>query len=203
MRFLRENGRITTNVEYNPQLPVYTGWDLGMNDTMAIWFAQIAGREVHLIDYLEGENEGIEYYADELNRKGYRYAGHFGPHDLAVRELGTGLSRADVAKQFGINFEIVPRISNHAEGIQAVRQFLPTCWINEQSCVEGTKCLDNYRKDWDDKRGVYKSTPRHDAASHGAKALETLARAQIFERISRHNQSISRSGRKAGWGAYT
>ncbi len=115
MRFLRKNKRITAEVQVNPSLPVFTAWDLGMNDTMAIWFAQIVGREIHLVDYLEGEGEGIEYYADELNKKGYRYGGHFGPHDLAVRELGTGKSRADVAQQYGIKFEVVPRISNHAE----------------------------------------------------------------------------------------
>jgi hypothetical protein len=204
MRFLRKNKRITEQVKINPQLPVFTGWDLGMNDTMAIWFAQVVGREVHLVDYLEGEGEGIEFYADELNKKGYRYGGHFGPHDLAVRELGTGISRADVAQQFGINFETIPRISSHAEGIQAVRQFLPNCWINEQACEEGVKCLDNYRKEWDDKRGVYKDRPRHDWASHGAKALETLARADLFSHLLQvdfSNHQPAARGRR--WAAHT
>ncbi len=204
MRFLRKNKRLTSAVQVNPQLPVFTGWDLGMNDTMAIWFAQIVGREVHLVDYLEGEGEGIEYYADQLNKKGYRYGGHYGPHDLAVRELGTGLSRSDVARQYGINFETIPRISNHAEGVQAVRQFLPTCWINEEACAQGVLCLDNYRKEWDDKRGVYKDRPRHDWASHGAKALETLARADLFARLSRQDFGTPRTtSRRGNWAAHT
>jgi hypothetical protein len=202
MQFLRKSNRLTTEVQVNPSLPVYTGWDLGMNDTMAIWFAQIVGREVHLVDYLEGEGEGIEYYADLLNKKGYRYGGHFGPHDLAVRELGTGKSRADVAKGFGIKFEIVPRISNHAEGVQATRNFLPMCWINEEDCHQGVLCLDSYRKEWDDKRGVYKDTPRHDWASHGAKALETLARSDLFQRTSTAVQK-SESRARGGWAAHT
>ena len=202
MQFLRKNKRLTSEVQVNPSLPVYTGWDLGMNDTMAIWFAQVVGREVHLVDYLEGEGEGIEYYADLLNKKGYRYGGHFGPHDLAVRELGTGLSRSDVAKGFGINFETVPRISNHAEGVQATRQFLPMCWIDEEACHQGVLCLDNYRKEWDDKRGVYKSTPRHDWASHGAKALETLARSSLFARAQLLATPANRSSR-GGWSAHT
>jgi len=204
MRFLRKHKRITAEVQVNPSLPVYTGWDLGMNDTMAIWFAQIVGREVHLVDYLEGEGEGIEYYADMLNKKGYRYGGHFGPHDLAVRELGTGKSRADVARGFGIKFEIVPRISNHAEGVQAVRNFLPSCWIAEEECHDGILCIDNFRKEWDDKRGVYKDTPRHDWASHGAKALETLARASLFEVHQRGSLPASTGGRRrGGWAAHT
>lgn len=202
MQFLRKHNRLTTEVQVNPSLPVYTGWDLGMNDTMAIWFAQIVGREVHLVDYLEGEGEGIEYYADLLNKKGYRYGGHFGPHDLAVRELGTGKSRVDVAKGFGINFEVVPRISNHAEGVQATRNFLPMCWINEEDCHQGVLCLDNYRKEWDEKRGVYKDTPRHDWASHGAKALETLARSDLFQRTSTAVRN-SESRARGGWAAHT
>jgi len=204
MRFLRTNKRLTTEVHHNPQLPVFTGWDLGMGDSMVIWFAQIVGREVHLIDYLEGEGEGIEYYARELDKKGYHYGGHFGPHDLSVRELGTGVSREDVAKKFGIKFEAVPRISNQAEGVQAVRQFLPACWIDEEACAQGVACLDNYRKEWDDKRGVYKDSPRHDWASHGAKGLETLARADLMARISRQDFAKSRPlGRRGSWAAHT
>jgi hypothetical protein len=202
MQFLRQEGRLTSEVQVNPALPVYTAWDLGMDDAMAIWFVQVVGREVHLVDYLEDSGEGIEYYANKLNEKGYRYGGHFGPHDLAVRELGTGISRADVAKQYGINFEIVPRISNEAEGIQAVRLFLPMCWINEDACDDGVKALDNYRKEWDEKRGAYKDRPRHDWASHGAKALETLARSSIFQRTSLMHQPPQTRDR-AGWSAHT
>lgn len=202
MRWLRKNSRITAEVAVNPTLPVFTAWDLGMDDCMAIWFVQIVGREVHVVDYLEDSGEGIEYYADLLNKKGYRYGGHYGPHDLAVRELGTGQSRVDVARQYGIQFDIVPRISNQQEGIQAVRNFLPTCWFAEEACHDGIKALDHYRKEWDDRRGVYKDKPRHDWASHGAKAFETLARAGLFQRTS-----FGAGGRpkrdRAGWSAHT
>nr|WP_299241407.1 terminase [uncultured Halomonas sp.] len=204
MTFLRKHNRITELVAYNPALPVFTGWDLGMNDQMAIWFAQVVGREVHLIDYLEDSGEGIEYYADLLNKKGYHYGGHFGPHDLAVRELGTGRTRADIAKQYGINFTIVPRVSSLSEGRQAVRAFLPNCWIAEGQCARGVDCLDNYRREWDEKRGVYKDHPRHDWASHGAKALETLARASLFE-VCQYGSIPAGSGKSGNraWAAHT
>lgn len=201
MRYLRKQGRITAEVTVNPTLPVFTAWDLGMDDCMAIWFAQIVGREVHLVDYLEDSGEGIEYYADLLNQRGYRYGGHFGPHDLAVRELGTGQSRVDVARQYGIQFDIVPRISNQLEGIQAVRNFLPTCWFAEEACHDGIKALDHYRKEWDERRGVYKDKPRHDWASHGAKAFETLARAGLFQRTSFGTGRPKRE--RGGWAAHT
>lgn len=221
MRFLRKHGRITRRVQYNPSLPVITAWDLGMSDSMSIVFAQVVGREVHVIDYLEGSGEGLEFYAKELSDRGYTYGGHYGPHDLAVRELGTGKSRFEVAAQFGIRFEApVARISNHAEGIEAVRQFLPTCWFAENAAQDETgeesskkvgvdrlvDCLDNYRKDWDDRLGVYRSTPRHDWASHGAKAFETLARCGLFERATgaiNTPPAANTSRGRARWGAHT
>jgi hypothetical protein len=133
-----------------------------------------------------------------------------------VRELGTGKSRVDKAAQFGIRFEIVPRISNHAEGIEAVRQFLPMCWFAEQVDAGGDDkvvsvdrlidCLDNYRKEWDDRLGVYRSTPRHDWASHGAKAFETLARSGLFELSTGMNSTPTAPNTERGrrnWNAHT
>lgn len=223
MAYIRSKSQITKRVRYNPGIPVITAWDLGMSDAMSIVFAQIVGREVHIIDYLEHSGEGLEYYAAELKKKKYDYGQHYGPHDLEVRELGTGKSRKEVAKGFNIDFVTVPRIANHAEGIQATRTFLPMCWFTENTqnddeddSVDGEKktigvdrlidCLDSYRKDWDDKLGVYKSTPRHDWASHGSKAFETLARAGIFELASgaSHHAPAANSQRgRSRWGAHT
>ncbi|MGP9826888.1 terminase [Ectopseudomonas khazarica] len=214
MLWLRQNRRITRTCTYNPSLPVYTAWDLGMSDAMTIVFVQVAGREVHVIDYLEDSGEGFEYYAGELNKKGYRYAGHFGPHDLAVRELGTGKSRLETAAQHGIRFTLIPRVANQAEGINAVRLFLPVCWFAEPTLEDSASggvdrlidCLDNYRKEWDQKLGVYRDQPRHDWASHGAKAFETLARSNLFAVSTgmppappQHKTSSPRGA----WGAHT
>lgn len=100
----------------------------------------------------------------------------------------------DTAAQHGIRFTLIPRVSNQAEGINAVRLFLPVCWFAEPTLedmkAEGGEqragvdrvvdCLDNYRKEWDEKLGVFREQPRHDWASHGAKAFETLARSNLF-----------------------
>lgn len=183
-RNLRQERRITT-VPHSPELNVHTAWDLGMSDSTAIWFVQVHGREVRVIDYLEDSGEGIAHYAEELKRRAehrkYRYGRHFAPHDINVRELGSGVSRIEVALEHGIRFEVVPRVESQAEGVQAVRQFLPMCWFDEEKTGEGVKALEHYRKQWDERLGTYKSQPLHDWASHGAKAFETLARADIFQ----------------------
>jgi hypothetical protein len=61
------------------------------------------------------------------------------------------------------------------DGINAVRQLLGLCQFDTGPCAEGIKALKNYRKDWDDERGVWKDKPRHDSASHGADAFRALA----------------------------
>jgi hypothetical protein len=40
------------------------------------------------------------------------------------------------------------------DGINSVRQLLPFCQFDEGPTAEGVKCLKNYRKEWDDERGV-------------------------------------------------
>ncbi|HCF2689829.1 TPA: terminase [Pseudomonas aeruginosa] len=227
MRWLRQQGRISQTVTYNPALPVFTAWDLGMGDAMSIVFFQVHGLEVRVIDYLEHNGEGMEYYGQALKRLPYNYGGHFAPHDIVVRELGTGKSRMEVAAQYGIKFTMVPRVSRNSEGVQAVRQFLPACWFAEDPTAADADvyaaddgepvfrttgvsrlvdCLDNYRKEWDPKLGVYRDQPRHDWASHGAKAFETLARCGVFEQLrttaSSNSTSNTEKGRRA-WGAHT
>ena len=76
---------------YDPALPVDTDWDLGIGDAMAIWFSQsLRPGEVRLIDYYENSGEGLPFYAGVLKDKGYVYGEHWAPHDIRVRELGTG-----------------------------------------------------------------------------------------------------------------
>ncbi len=174
-RIYREN-RIC-KVPYEPDIPVYTAWDLGMSDETSIWFLQFVGKEIRVIDYYQNNGEGLGHYATILRERGYRYARHFAPHDIAVRELGSGVSRLEAAKQYGIRFERIPTNVDVMGGIENSREMLQYCWFDEANASEGIKCLENYKKEWDEKHGIYKSYPLHDWASHGADAFRTAAQA--------------------------
>ena len=116
----RKEGRIT-RVPYDPALPVDTDWDLGISDKMSIWFSQsLPTGEVRLIDYYENEGEGFVFYAGVLKERGYVYGEHWAPHDIRVRELGTGKSRLETAKAHGINFQVTPNVGV-ADGIDRCR----------------------------------------------------------------------------------
>lgn len=164
-------------VPYEPDLPVYTAWDLGMSDETSIWFFQFFGKEVRVIDYYSNNGEGLPHYARILREKGYRYGRHFAPHDIAVRELASGISRLESAKKLGINFERIRTNLDVMGGIENSREMLGYCWFDEEKTDEGRKCLEAYKKEWDEKHNCYKTQPLHDWASHGADAFRTMAQA--------------------------
>lgn len=168
------DGRVG-KVPHEPQLQVETWWDLGMDDDMSIWFVQRFGREIRLIDYYANSGEGLAHYAKVIREKPYTYSRHIGPHDIEVRELGTGKSRKETAEGLGLRpFETAPKLEVQ-DGIESVRNLLARCWFDAERCADGLKALKNYRKDWDENRGVWLPRPRHDWASHGADAFRTGA----------------------------
>ena len=175
MARVRAEGRITT-VPHEPGLPVNTFWDLGINDTSAIWFHQRVGREDRFIDYHEESGEGLAHYVNLLREKPYTYGTHYLPHDVEVRELGTGLSRRRMLEDLGLRpIVTVPRATDIGTDIQTARNALARCWFDAGRCETGLRHLDSYRREWDDRRGVWKDRPRHDSASHGADAFRMFA----------------------------
>ncbi len=162
------------NIPHEPLLPVETWWDIGMDDCTSIWFAQRVGREIRLIDYYENNNEGLPHYAKVIKDKTYTYDRHVLPHDVKVRELGTGRSRLETLRfllQTPEERFKVARKLEVADGINAVRSILPRCWFDATKCERGIEALKQYQRDWDDDKKTFKDEPRHDWASHAADAF--------------------------------
>lgn len=169
-----EKDKRITSVPYEKQLPVHTFWDLGVSDATSIWFVQSVGKEIRFIDYYEAEGEGLPHYAKILQEKGYIYGKHWAPHDIKVRELGSGRSRIETARSLGINFDVAPNDSIH-NGINAARVIFGRCWFDESKCKDGLQALRNYRKEYNERRREYARNPLHDWASHAADAFRYFA----------------------------
>jgi phage terminase large subunit len=168
-------GRVC-ELAYEPALPVHTAWDLGVGDSTAIWFFQVSGSEIRVIDHYENHGQGLPHYAEVMAGKGYAYGDDWVPHDAKVKELGTGRTRVETLVSLRRRPRVVP---DHKlmDGINAVRQTLPRVWFDKLHCADGLEALRQYRTDYDEKTRSFKDMPRHDWSSHTADAMRYLAMA--------------------------
>ena len=175
-------GRVC-EVRYQPQAEVDTYWDLGLDDSMSIWFVQHIGKSHHVIDYEENTGMGLEYYAKKLKERGYNYGNNYMPHDADTREMTNGeiaKSRKEVAESVGIKpIIVVPRAANMDLIIQvhipAVRNILANCWFDSVKCARGISGLEGYHAHYDEEKKVMSNRPEHDHNSHPADAFRTFA----------------------------
>lgn len=166
MNELKMQGRIT-GVPYNPEGLVYTWWDLGIDDETVIWFVQPAGRELHVVDYYANSGKPLEHYAQVIKGRGYTLGGHALPHDVKVRELGTGKSRFEMLSNLLENIIVAPLLSVE-DGINAVRSTLRLCYFDQTKTAAGLSALSNYHRN-------SKGRPEHNWASHPADAFRSGA----------------------------
>jgi hypothetical protein len=151
----------------------FVAWDLGMGDSTALWVAQLAGKEVRLLDCVENHGQGLDWYVRWLKDNDYAGFSQILPHDVQVRELGTGKSRREVLEEAGLSITVAPRLSV-ADGIQAVRRLLPRCWFHPRT-KQGLDALRNYRREHDERRQIFYEKPLHDWSSHMSDAFRYLA----------------------------
>jgi len=173
--------RTTQNVgqyPYDPGYPVHTLWDLGVSDSMSIWFVQFIQKEIRIIDFYENSNYALGHYASVIQGKGYQYAMHHLPHDGNKRQL-TEAEKAVTIEQQLRNLGLFPTKihppRNDIYGtIQRVRAILPRCKFNKDTTEDGREALKQYRREFDENRQVFKNTPYHDWTSHAADAFSIL-----------------------------
>jgi phage terminase large subunit len=169
---LRIDGRIGV-VPFEAGFKVHTAWDIGVRDSTSIIFFQVIGQTVRLIDFYENSKVGLEHYVKVLQSKEYNYGVHIAPHDIAVKEWGSGQTRLEKAKNLGIDFIIADNL-NIMDGIESVRSAFSKIWIDQDRCRGLIIALENYRQEYDQTHKVYKSQPLHDIFSHAADAMRYL-----------------------------
>jgi len=158
-----------TDVPYDPRLLVHTVWDLGKNDTNCIGFYQSNGLTVRKIDYLSGNKKGLPDWIKLVKEKDYNFGKHFAPHDIDVSDysLTGNQSRLEVAKDLGIEFTIVPKLSVQ-DGIDAGKRFFKKLYIDKTKCADFLEAIPQYAREYDEKNKTFKDNPLHDWTSHFA-----------------------------------
>ncbi|MCP5015677.1 MAG: PBSX family phage terminase large subunit [Ketobacter sp.] len=176
---LEKQGRICS-VPYNPEEPVYTAWDLGIFDSTAVWFVQVIGAEIRIIDYYEVRNQSLLDTARLIKDKPYLYAEHYMPHDTGTREMSSAKTRKRHLEDIGFRPIRVGSRLPIQDGINAVHNMLPKCVFDAEKTEDGLNCLRNYRVELDELRDTPKTKPLHDWSSHGADAFRELA-VQLYD----------------------
>jgi phage terminase large subunit len=159
-------------VPYDPLLKVHTVWDLGWNDRMAIILAQRSISEVRIIDYIEDSHKTLADYVGELDRRPYRYALDWLPHDGKAKDYKSGKSAEELLKEMGRKPRIVENLSVEA-GIKAARLMFPRVYFDEKA-EQLLYALKRYRRTINETTGQ-PGHPRHDDACHGSDAFRYLA----------------------------
>jgi phage terminase large subunit len=199
----RAAGRIG-HVAADPLLPVRAVFDLGGSgaraDAMAIWIVQWAGREIRVLDYIEGIGQVLAHYVNELRSRGWAKALCILPHDGVNENNITGKRYEDHLRDAGFEVEVIPNQGKGAASmrIEAVRRIFPHCWFNEASTEAGRDALGYYHERKDDARNVGLG-PEHDWSSHAADAFGLMAVA--YEEPSRAGlkMKLGAGGRSGGW----
>lgn len=189
----RKQGRIG-KVPYEPILPVDTAWDLGMDDSMTIWFTQSFGTEIRIIDYYENSGEGFPHYAKILKGKPYLYGTHHMPHDIVVRELNEGKSREEQCKSLGIKPLRITKKVSFEDGIEAARNTIPLCWFDEEKCQRGIEALQSYQKVFNEERKIFGTSPLRNWATHGADAFKNFSVARKVYKGDKKKKLLQHSG---------
>jgi phage terminase large subunit len=184
---------------HDPDLPVDTAWDIGVDDYTAVWFIQRNGLNVRVIDFCEFSGVGPEQvrdaYLPELNPDQtaaamalvdigrptpYRFGEHFFPHDAKVREWGMGgKTRVQTLYDLGFKNMRVGVAVNPADRVNAVRRLLPFTSFNQGPDPDrgvnlGLSHLRKYKRRFNESLGVFLG-PLKDGNDHAADAFGEYA----------------------------
>lgn len=193
---VRNEGRIDPDLEAIPDAPVHRAWDIGVRDDTSIWWFQVVAGQVFILDCYSTNGVGVDHYAEVIDQRaaehGWRHGTDFVPHDARVKEWGTGRTRVETMQSYGLNPEVVPQ-AGLLDGINATRRTLPRCIFHPRT-EDGISALEQYRREWDDDKKVFKANPLHDHNSHLADAFRYLSMA--WKTIPVH---IDRTPKITGW----
>lgn len=177
MTALRKEERITV-IHPLPGRPVHRAWDIGVRDDTSIWWFQVVGVQVFILDCYTANGVGVDHYAEVIQGRRQKYGWQDGidfvPHDAKVKEWGTGRTRVETMESLGLK----PRLCHLAtklDGINAARKTLARAVFHPRCEEVGIAALEQYRREWDDEKKAFKAAEVHDWTSHLADAFRYLA----------------------------
>ncbi len=198
MQKARQENRIC-NVPHQPGVPTNTFWDLGKNDTTAIWMHQAVGMDNRFWSFYENSNVYLPHYVTYLQGLQAEYdvtwGTHYLPHDAMQERLNAKSVLSQLHEMWpGQRFQVVPRIGRVIDGINMTRACFSSFWFDKKNCADGLGYLDLYRAKFDNRLGCFTQEPEHDRASNAADAIRQFA--QGYSGARRYQSSATPEWKK-------
>lgn len=164
---------VVENLEYNYSLPLYVGWDFGLDQTALIWIQpDYKNHTFNIIDeYVNDgttkEGSDIYTYIDVVDSKPYQQAIHFGdPHSGNARNLAArGMSNTAILMRNGIRFKKFKKVPRIQERILAGRNIISQLRISDK-CILSIDMFSSWQMRRQQTGNTGTSIPEHDIHSH-------------------------------------
>jgi phage terminase large subunit len=174
----REQGRIAPFPVDGSNL-INTSWDLGAPENMAVWYWQIVGREIRILECDRGDKGTLTQRVAYMLGKGHSFGKHFLPHDAQQTER-TGTTFLTELVKAGLpspSISVVPRTHSVWVGINHALELFPALAFRSPQCDEALAVLAGYRRKVEGEGALSKDEPIHDFTSHTADAFRMMAEA--------------------------
>jgi len=180
LREAETQGRIC-NLAQDPLMQVRAHWDIGgpgkKADAMTIVIDQFVGKEIRVLDCIEGVGQVLAYYVNELRSRGWGKALCVVPHDAAQTHADnpTGIDFESQLRQAGFRTRKVhspPGIV--MQRIATARRYLPRMWFNRVTTQPLRDALIAYSERRHEKTDEGLG-PLHNWASHFGDAFGLMA----------------------------
>lgn len=193
------------NFPLDTRFPVNTFWDLGRShgNATAVWMQQDIQAQPRFVGYYEKEGEMIDEHLRNLKQwgleRGVTWGKHWMPHDGDIDTLWLPDGTLGLMGRLGFRPSIVKITPNKWEAVQVGRRRFSQCQWDEDACKVGISRLKRYRKEWDERRGVWRDHPYHGPESNGADAYLCFAQsghnnaAIRTEPTDRHRRAFNRN----------
>lgn len=177
MMAVRSEGRID-KIEPLEGRPVHRAWDIGVRDDTSIWWFQVVGMQVFILDCYTASGVGVDHYAEVIDGRrkqhGWKDGIDFVPHDARIKEWGSGRTRVETMKGYGLNPQLVTNATK-MDGINAARQTLARAVFHSRTEEVGVSALEQYRREWDDEKKTFRESEYRDWTTHLADAFRYLS----------------------------
>lgn len=183
-------------------LPIHVFTDIGYSDNTSLIFCQFVGNNIHILNYYENSQCGVDDYIAVINKLyGDNALVHL-PHDASKTESSGETVRQYWEKRCKVAYDApnfqgnLPRLSN-TESMNRVKAGFSRIYVDDN---EANRVLMDhlrmYRRKWIETLGMF-TDPIHDVHSHAFDALKGIFHYQQTTGYNWASYKPSTSGRRS------